>query len=77
MERAVKGLVTGHYEWVAFTSANTVRAVREKVEAFGLDARAFAGVRIAAVGGLTIAALRDWDPPRPRPRRRTVGGWAP
>lgn len=60
MERAVKGLVTGHYEWVAFTSANTVRAVREKVEAFGLDARAFAGVRIAAVGGLTIAALRDW-----------------
>jgi uroporphyrinogen III methyltransferase/synthase len=60
MERAVKGLVTGHYEWVAFTSANTVRAVRAKVEAFGLDARAFAGVRIAAVGGLTIAALRDW-----------------
>lgn len=32
MERAVKGLVTGHYEWVAFTSANTVRAVRTKVE---------------------------------------------
>mgnify|MGYP001236516872 CR=1 FL=1 len=60
MERAVKGLVTGHYEWIGFTSANTVRAVREKVEAFGLDARAFAGVRIAAVGGLTIAALRDW-----------------
>ena len=60
MERAVKGLVTGHYEWVAFTSANTVRAVRTKVEEFGLDARAFAGVRIAAVGGLTVAALRDW-----------------
>lgn len=60
MERAVKGLVTGHYEWIGFTSANTVRAVREKVEAFGLDARAFAGVRVAAVGGLTIAALRDW-----------------
>ena len=60
MERAVKGLVTGHYEWVAFTSANTVRAVRTKVESFGLDARAFAGVRIAAVGGLTVSALRDW-----------------
>lgn len=60
MERAVKGLVTGHYEWVGFTSANTVRAVREKVEACGLDARAFAGLRIAAVGALTIAALRDW-----------------
>ena len=60
MERAVKGVVTGHYEWVAFTCANSVRAVREKVEAFGLDARAFAGVRVAAVGGMTVAALREW-----------------
>ena len=31
MERAVKGLVTGRYQWVAFTSANAVRAVREKI----------------------------------------------
>ena len=37
-----------------------MRAVREKVEAFGLDARAFAGVRVAAVGGMTVAALREW-----------------
>ncbi|POM25236.1 uroporphyrinogen-III synthase [Actinomadura rubteroloni] len=29
MERAVKGLVTGRYEWVVFTSTNAVRAVRE------------------------------------------------
>ena len=43
MERAVKGLVTGRYQWVAFTSANAVRAVREKLEEYGLDARAFAG----------------------------------
>ena len=27
MERAIKGLVTGRYEWVAFTSANAVKAV--------------------------------------------------
>src|SRR6185437_3217971 len=44
MERAVKGLVTGRYQWVAFTSVNAVRAVREKLEEYGLDARAFAGV---------------------------------
>ncbi|MDP9498239.1 MAG: bifunctional uroporphyrinogen-III C-methyltransferase/uroporphyrinogen-III synthase, partial [Actinomycetota bacterium] len=50
MERAVKGLVTGRYLWVAFTSTNAVRAVREKLEEFGLDARAFAGVKVAAVG---------------------------
>ena len=60
MERAIKGLVTGRYEWIGFTSVNAVRAVREKFEEFGLDARAFAGLRIAAVGGVTAGALRDW-----------------
>jgi uroporphyrinogen III methyltransferase/synthase len=60
MERAVKGLVTGRYEWVGFTSVNAVRAVRERFEQFGLDARAFAGLKIAAVGGVTAAALREW-----------------
>ena len=58
MERAVRGLVTGRYQWVGFTSANAVRAIREKFEEYGLDARAFAGVKIAAVGEQTAAALR-------------------
>ncbi|MBS2965065.1 uroporphyrinogen-III synthase [Actinocrinis puniceicyclus] len=58
MERAVKGLVTGRYEWVAFTSANAVKAVREKFEEYGLDARAFAGIKVAAVGEQTAGALR-------------------
>jgi len=60
MERAIKGLVTGRYEWIGFTSANAVRAVREKFVEFGLDARAFAGLKIAAVGGVTADALRTW-----------------
>jgi uroporphyrinogen III methyltransferase/synthase len=60
MERAVKGLVTGRYQWVAFTSANAVKAVRERFEEYGLDARAFAGVKIAAVGEQTSAALLDF-----------------
>ncbi len=58
MERAVRGLVTGRYQWVAFTSANAVRAIKEKFEEYGLDARAFAGVKVAAVGQQTAAALR-------------------
>ena len=58
MERAVKGLVTGRYEWVAFTSANAVKAVREKFEEYGLDARAFAGIKVAAIGEQTAKALR-------------------
>ncbi|WP_406726170.1 bifunctional uroporphyrinogen-III C-methyltransferase/uroporphyrinogen-III synthase [Streptomyces sp. GD-15H] len=57
MERAVKGLVTGRYEWIAFTSVNAVKAVREKFEEYGLDARAFAGIKVAAVGDQTAAAL--------------------
>jgi uroporphyrinogen III methyltransferase/synthase len=57
MERAIKGLVTGRYLWVVFTSTNAVRAVREKLEDFGLDARAFAGVKVAAVGDATAASL--------------------
>jgi uroporphyrinogen III methyltransferase/synthase len=60
MEKAVKGLVTGRYEWIGFTSVNAVRAVRERFEEFGLDARAFAGLKVAAVGGVTSAALKDW-----------------
>jgi len=60
MERAVKGLVTGRYEWIGFTSVNAVKAVREKFEEFGLDARAFAGLKIAAVGGATAEALHEW-----------------
>ena len=60
MDRAVKGLVTGRYEWIGFTSVNAVKAVREKFEALGLDARAFAGLKLAAVGGVTAEALREW-----------------
>lgn len=60
MDRAIKGLVTGRYEWIGFTSVNAVRAIREKIEECGLDARAFAGLKVAAVGGATADALRDW-----------------
>src|SRR3712207_8725541 len=42
MDRAVKGLVTGRYGWIVFTSVNAVKAVREKFVELGLDARAFA-----------------------------------
>jgi uroporphyrinogen III methyltransferase/synthase len=60
MERAIKGLVTGRYEWIAFTSVNAVKAVREKFEEYGLDARAFAGIKVAAVGETTAQALVDF-----------------
>jgi uroporphyrinogen III methyltransferase/synthase len=60
MERALKGLVDGRYSWIAFTSVNAVRAVREKLEEYGLDARAFSGVRVAVVGEATAQAVREF-----------------
>lgn len=60
MERAVRGLVTGRYQWVAFTSVNAVRAIRERLESYGLDARAFAGVKVAVVGEATAHAVREF-----------------
>jgi uroporphyrinogen III methyltransferase/synthase len=58
MDRAIKGLVTGRYGWIVFTSVNAVKAVREKFTELGLDARAFAGVKVACVGESTADAVR-------------------
>ncbi|MDX1883451.1 bifunctional uroporphyrinogen-III C-methyltransferase/uroporphyrinogen-III synthase [Mycolicibacterium sp. 120270] len=60
MERAVKGLVDGRYQWVVFTSTNAVRAVWDKFNEFGLDARAFSGVKIACVGQSTADRVRSF-----------------
>ena len=60
MDKAVRGLVEGRYEWIAFTSVNAVKAVREKFEEYGLDARAFSGLKIAAVGDKTAEAIGHW-----------------
>ena len=60
MERAVKGLVDGRFQWVVFTSTNAVRAVWEKFSEFGLDARAFSGVKIACVGQATAERVRGF-----------------
>jgi uroporphyrinogen III methyltransferase/synthase len=60
MDKAVRGLVEGRYEWIAFTSVNAVRAVREKFDEYGLDARAFSGLKIAAVGDKTAEAIATW-----------------
>ncbi|GGD20412.1 bifunctional uroporphyrinogen-III C-methyltransferase/uroporphyrinogen-III synthase [Nocardioides daphniae] len=60
MDKAVRGLVEGRYEWIAFTSVNAVKAVREKFEEYGLDARSFSGLKIAAVGDKTAEAIAAW-----------------
>ncbi|MSZ57825.1 MAG: bifunctional uroporphyrinogen-III C-methyltransferase/uroporphyrinogen-III synthase, partial [Actinobacteria bacterium] len=60
IDRAIHGLVSGRYEWIGFTSVNAVRAIREKLSEYGLDARSFAGLKVAAVGESTIASLIEF-----------------
>src|ERR1700676_3333643 len=51
------------YDWVIFTSANTVRALKERGAVIGVDAVAKSGASIAAVGAATASAAREagWD----------------
>ncbi|MEX2673211.1 MAG: uroporphyrinogen-III C-methyltransferase [Phycisphaeraceae bacterium] len=47
------------YDWLILTSANGVTALRERMALLKLDARHLAGVKIAAVGDTTVAALEQ------------------
>lgn len=46
------------YDWVAFTSVNGVAYFFEQLRALGLDTRALAGCKIAAIGPATAQALK-------------------
>ncbi|HKQ47186.1 MAG TPA: uroporphyrinogen-III C-methyltransferase [Phycisphaerae bacterium] len=46
------------YDWIVLTSLHAARALRRALTEAGLDARALAGSRIAAVGPATARALR-------------------
>jgi len=48
----------GDFDWVTFTSPNGVSAFVHRCGRLGLDARALGGVKVAAVGSATAAALR-------------------
>ncbi|HET6250483.1 MAG TPA: uroporphyrinogen-III C-methyltransferase [Tepidisphaeraceae bacterium] len=47
------------YDWVIFTSPNGVKFAKKRLLETGSDARAFAGVHIAAIGDVTAAAVRQ------------------
>ena len=47
------------FDWVIFTSVNTVDAVFGRLHALALDTRAFGGVRVAAIGPATAARLAE------------------
>lgn len=78
MERAIEGIEAGRYQWIAFTSVNAVKAIRERFEQRGLDARHLAGLKIAAIGESTAEALRVRCARRPGTagRAAVLGGTA-
>jgi uroporphyrinogen III methyltransferase/synthase len=49
----------GQFNWVVLTSGNGVRALQERLDHLGLDARQLAGVKVAAVGEATETELRQ------------------
>lgn len=54
---ALEALASGHYAWVSFTSANTVRTCAELWGAEFAPACASGGVRVACVGAATARAV--------------------
>ena len=47
------------YEWVVFTSTNTVEQLFGRLDALGRDARLFHSSRLAAIGTATATSLRE------------------
>ena len=68
------------YDWLVFTSANGVRAFFDRgLDPAGLDARALAGVRVAAIGpgtaaraGRRGASAPTWSPSASSPSRSST-----
>jgi uroporphyrinogen III methyltransferase/synthase len=57
LDQAIAGLAD--YDWIVFTSVNGVAYFWQRLLAAGQDARALHGIRLAAIGPATAAALED------------------
>lgn len=59
--KAFEGAIraVGEYAAVAFTSANAVHAVADKLDAFDMDSRALAGVHVSCIGRSTADVLEQ------------------
>ena len=57
MDRALRSM--GGQDWVMLSSANGVELFFKRLEKLGLDSRALAGAKVAAIGPATAKALAD------------------
>jgi uroporphyrinogen III methyltransferase/synthase len=55
LQNAARGISS--YQWIVLTSANAVDALFQALDKEGLDTRALAGIRVAAIGPATADAL--------------------
>lgn len=59
LDDGIRRVVTGEYDWMVLTSANTVMALSTRLDALGIIASDLAGSRIAAIGPGTADSVRS------------------
>ena len=52
--------IYGSFQWLVFTSANGVHALLNRLFTLGLDVRALGGIKLAAIGPMTVEALKQY-----------------
>jgi uroporphyrinogen-III synthase len=60
LDAALAALAAGEYTWLVLTSANTVQVLAARLQHLGISPAALAGVKLAAIGTATNAALAEW-----------------
>lgn len=58
-DKGIRDVSGGSFDWIVFTSANAVLAVKLRFESLGVDLSSLSGARIAAIGPGTAAAVRS------------------
>lgn len=72
VDRALRGL--SGYAWIVFTSANGVDGLFKRLPPLNLDARALAGVKVAAIGSATAQRLVEYGIRPDLMPKEAVGG---
>jgi uroporphyrinogen III methyltransferase/synthase len=57
LRQSLSAIGAGKFDWIIFTSTNGVDAAFDQIGKIGLDARIFAGAKVAAIGPATAEAL--------------------
>jgi len=60
LDRSLEQVREGNWDWLLFTSANGVDAFLNRLEKMGRDLRDLGGIKLAAIGPKTAAALRKY-----------------